>query len=394
MMRDSIVLRYRHDLSQKALPVGGLEDDGICRTASSTHGSASRSLEHKSMPLLISVITPVYNVDHDLFQACADSILSQSYERYEWLVIDDGSEPAYADWLDAYLGSVDKAVVFHIQNQGPSAARNVGLAEAHGDAVLFIDADDRAREGYFEHAVELMQSTNADIAMGCIVNVMGGSPLSRAATWNVSPQVFEGDSLTGFKRFSLARVSIRGSVKSLPGVSPYTLYPKLFKREVLDGLRFDEQISYAEDTLLNLAALERSSRVVATDEVWYERVINDASITHPTDPRVFESQLSGMRAYLDPMDRYHWNRSDVGMRFLQALLSMVRDCSLRNSLGRTCALTRELVSLVHEELSWIDAKQYDLSRGYRMRVFLVKARLVLPLVLLVKKTSAKTGYLR
>ena len=101
-----------------------------------------------------------------------------------------------------------------------------------------------------------------------------------------------------------------------------------------------------------------------------------------------------MRAYLDPMDRYHWNRSDVGMRFLQALLSMVRDCSLRNSLGRTCALTRELVSLVHEELSWIDAKQYDLSRGYRMRVFLVKARLVLPLVLLVQKTSAKTGYLR
>ena len=89
----------------------------------------------------ISVIIPVYNVEKWL-NKCIDSILNQSYENFEIILVNDGSTDKSKDICDKYSKEDNRVKVFDILNSGQSVARNIGLKEAKGDYILFIDSDD------------------------------------------------------------------------------------------------------------------------------------------------------------------------------------------------------------------------------------------------------------
>ena len=91
---------------------------------------------------MISVIVPVYNVKPYL-RKCLDSIVSQTYQDLEILVIDDGSTDGSGKICDEYKRD-QRVRVFHTENAGLSAARNLGLDKAHGEWIEFIDSDDCA----------------------------------------------------------------------------------------------------------------------------------------------------------------------------------------------------------------------------------------------------------
>ena len=85
----------------------------------------------------ISVIIPVYNVEKWL-NKCVDSILSQSYENFEVILVNDGSTDKSKDICDSYSKKDNRVRVLNIKNSGQSVARNIGLKEAKGDYILFI----------------------------------------------------------------------------------------------------------------------------------------------------------------------------------------------------------------------------------------------------------------
>lgn len=90
---------------------------------------------------MISVIVPMYNVELYL-RKCLDSIVNQTYKNIEILIIDDGSTDNSGMICDEYAQKDDRIKVFHTENQGLSSARNLGLDEATGDWVGFVDSDD------------------------------------------------------------------------------------------------------------------------------------------------------------------------------------------------------------------------------------------------------------
>lgn len=96
--------------------------------------------------LMVSVIVPVYNVEAYL-KECIDSILSQSYEKTEIILIDDGSKDSSGEICDAYAAQYNNVQVVHQENAGLAAARNVGIRCAKGDYLLFVDSDDYIAEG-------------------------------------------------------------------------------------------------------------------------------------------------------------------------------------------------------------------------------------------------------
>lgn len=98
---------------------------------------------------LISVIVPVYNAEKTLRQ-CVDSILGQDYRDFELLLIDDGSKDNSPAICDEYAAKDLRVKVFHKPNGGVSSARNLGIENAQGKWVTFIDADDYITEGYFD----------------------------------------------------------------------------------------------------------------------------------------------------------------------------------------------------------------------------------------------------
>ena len=90
---------------------------------------------------LVSIIVPVYNSAQYL-RKCIDSILAQSYTEFELLLINDGSEDHSGLICDDYAQSDNRIQVFHQENAGVSAARNLGLEKHTGEHFLFIDSDD------------------------------------------------------------------------------------------------------------------------------------------------------------------------------------------------------------------------------------------------------------
>ena len=110
----------------------------------------------------ISVIIPVYNVEKWL-NKCVDSILSQSYENFEVILVNDGSTDKSKDICDQYLKEDNRVKVFDILNSGQSVARNIGLKEAKGDYILFIDSDDYISDkAIIEKFINILDSNNYD----------------------------------------------------------------------------------------------------------------------------------------------------------------------------------------------------------------------------------------
>ena len=110
---------------------------------------------------MISLIIPVYNVEKYLRQ-CLDSIIEQTYRDLEILVIEDGSTDASGRICDEYERD-QRVRLFHTENRGLSAARNLGLEEAHGDYIAFLDSDDWLEANALETFHHIAQVTGADI---------------------------------------------------------------------------------------------------------------------------------------------------------------------------------------------------------------------------------------
>ena len=107
---------------------------------------------------LISVIIPCYNYGKFLIDA-VDSVLNQTYKQFEIIIINDGSTDE--DTI-SILNKIDnpKIRIFHISHSGPSISRNVGLKEATGEYIQFLDADDILHPEKFEMQINALKNTN------------------------------------------------------------------------------------------------------------------------------------------------------------------------------------------------------------------------------------------
>lgn len=111
---------------------------------------------------LISVIIPVYNVE-DYLRECIDSVLCQTYENFEIILVNDGSTDSSGKICDEYVEKDERVTVIHQKNGGLSVARNTGLSETNGEYVYFLDSDDYIAENTFETLVTIAEKDNSDI---------------------------------------------------------------------------------------------------------------------------------------------------------------------------------------------------------------------------------------
>lgn len=112
---------------------------------------------------LISVLVPVYNVDKYL-DRCITSILKQTYEKLEVVLIDDGSTDTSGVICDKYAQRDSRVKVVHQQNKGIAVTRNVAIEVSTGKYVAFIDSDDYVADDYIEYLYTLLIENEADFS--------------------------------------------------------------------------------------------------------------------------------------------------------------------------------------------------------------------------------------
>lgn len=113
----------------------------------------------------ISVIIPVYNVE-DYLERCVESVLRQTYKDYELILVDDGSEDSSGEICDFYSEKYDMIKVIHKENKGPSHTRNVGIDNALGGYVYFLDSDDYIISECLQILYDNILKYNAEISCG------------------------------------------------------------------------------------------------------------------------------------------------------------------------------------------------------------------------------------
>lgn len=119
---------------------------------------------------LISVIIPAYNAEETIVRAC-NSILTQSYDNVELVVVNDGSKDATAQIIDSIAQTDARVKCIHQHNQGVCKARNVGMDCATGDYVFFLDADDALAECCLKKMLSIAQENDADVITGCFKHI-------------------------------------------------------------------------------------------------------------------------------------------------------------------------------------------------------------------------------
>lgn len=113
----------------------------------------------------ISVIIPVYNVQ-DYIEKCIDSLILQTFNDYEIIIVNDGSTDSSIDKIKNLVEKNDNIYVIHKKNGGLSSARNEGLKYAQGEYVIFIDSDDYIEKDFLEKLYKEAKQYNLDIACG------------------------------------------------------------------------------------------------------------------------------------------------------------------------------------------------------------------------------------
>ena len=184
----------------------------------------------------ISIIIPVYNTEQYL-PRCIDSILSQSFTDYELLLIDDGSTDGSNALCDAYAEKDNRIRVFHKENGGVSSARNLGLKEAKGEWICFVDSDDELQPAGLQTMVDGI-SNEVDMVMAGYYELEGDSLQTDTTFFGGSGIIDQNKAL----------------LMMYPSADmPYMGYPwgKLYKRNLVleRNISFNEHIRIKEDTL-------------------------------------------------------------------------------------------------------------------------------------------------
>ena len=211
---------------------------------------------------MISIIIPVYNSVKYL-DRCLQSLLCQTYEDFELLLVDDGSIDGSSDLCDRYAEKDCRVRVFHKKNAGASSARNLGLCQAKGEWITFVDSDDWVHRDFLLKRYETAMKTNADVVY-CDLELIYKSHVEycRSADLNMDEET-----------------QVNSWILSRKTYSPILL----IKNEILkvNNLAYLEGLHFCEDFNLILKVLHFAKKVVKVPEaLYYYNKINEGSTMH------------------------------------------------------------------------------------------------------------------
>lgn len=201
----------------------------------------------------LSVIIPVYNTAKYLSK-CLDSLFMQNFSDFEVICVDDGSIDNSLEVLARYKD----VTVLKQNHKGSGVARNLGLQQAKGEYVLFVDSDDWLVDGAFEKLVHAVENLNSDIL------IFGGKIYSKGKLRRGSYSVNK------IPKKYLNRIFNKNEFKNEIFKFPSTAWTKLYKRNFLikNNIRFQE-IFVGQDQLFFIDSMLKSERIAVLEEDLY-----------------------------------------------------------------------------------------------------------------------------
>ena len=226
---------------------------------------------------LISVIVPVYNVEKYL-DACIKSIVNQTYQNLEIILVDDESPDNCPKMCDEWAKKDNRIKVIHKKNGGVSSARNLGIKNCIGSYIAFIDSDDWVEENYISSLYDAIINSNAQVAL-CSYNRVVGEHIEKVLitkkTIVVNPKEYLINTLNPQTGFGFCHM-------------------KLYESKCIKNISFNEELKIGEDALYNLMVSKEIKNAVITNNCIYNYRINSNSVVKRFDPEYITKFLKSM----------------------------------------------------------------------------------------------------
>ena len=229
---------------------------------------------------LVSVIVPVYNVGKYIDEALS-SLVNQTYQNLEILIIDDGSTDESGNICDKYAEADPRIKVFHQENAGVSAARNIGLDHMTGEIVAFLDPDDVFMPDAIKSMVRKKYDENADIVMGRYFETESEDSLIVPEGYSKKPSIIAG---AYDRAAALCAVNDRKI--------NHAVWNKIYSRKLWENVRFPIG-RFFEDVEAIFSVFDRCEKLFVLDELVYIYRSRPGSTMHSFDlPRIKDRIVS------------------------------------------------------------------------------------------------------
>lgn len=330
---------------------------------------------------LISVIVPVYN-GQDYLAGCIDSIENQTYENLEVIIINDGSTDRTPDVCEALRESYGNVRIIELKDEGVSAARNAGLAEAAGEFVTFADADDRLFPEMLRILYECIVTTQSDVA-GCKFVMWSSDQEWEKLTAADLPEteMQEADS----PQISTVKTDGRTVRAKVYDTDTYLreqllcgnsrCWSKLYRRQAVEKVSFMQHLTIGEDMLFLVQLLPYVEKLAETDYPGYGYYQNPSgTINRKFTPR-----------YMDQITCWQMAREEILCRdaSLDAQVTALWMMGIMLTAGKLAGLSarerhdsREYIGICRERLKEamkVPGAYERLSAGYRIKTAVFRA---------------------
>lgn len=243
--------------------------------------------------VLFSVIIPYYNTPIKVFQRTLESVIRQKTEDYELLVIDDGSEKHYSEYLDSLSGKFEKLQIIHQDQSGVSAARNKGILKARGTYVIFVDSDDVLSNQFLTDAKDYIESYNPDVIYGTICYAKESNDRVEPIDINsCQKEDYEAIRESFWQNNECAKLCTEEQIeevkKCLLDIWPREINYRVlgtpcaavYKTDIAKKALFRENVVINEDQLFNREILMNVHRVLLVPDCWYYYIQYPFSALH------------------------------------------------------------------------------------------------------------------
>lgn len=267
---------------------------------------------------LISIIVPVYEVEKYL-NTCIKSLVHQEYGNLEIILIDDGSKDKCSALCDEWARRDKRIRVFHTENYGVSHARNIGLDNATGEFISFVDPDDWCDVNMYSDMYSYIKSNKADIHVGGYIREYFDKSkidLSVGKPCNFSSQqaIHEMFSVVTIPRFT------------------WSLCDKLISHELIENTRFNQNLKLSEDQWFLWQLLKKAKRISYAPQLAYHYRMRKGSATHTLLRRENGTYLDVMQRIIeDSQDMDKETRHILKMKYWQIGIGLFKDIIISNN---------------------------------------------------------------
>lgn len=303
---------------------------------------------------LVSIIVPVYNVENYL-RKCLDSIINQTYQNIEIILVDDGSKDSSGKICDKYAKKDSRIKVIHKGNGGVSSARNNGLSIAKGEWLLFVDADDFLPEDAIGFYVKVVETEDVDMVLGSYVEC------------DEEGSIIKFDQKQFEQQMSILEC-LRLFYKSDTTLFQGYIWNRLMRRSIIlaNNLKFNESVYFKEDGLFAVQYMVNCSRpCFYSSVVVYHYYIHSNSSMREYNSNFSQKYLTNLDARilcLKSIEQKYEDKDIINkakysiLHFYHQILSRMDDEKIQNY-----GLRLSLINKVGSGLGWLYFLRFKLA---------------------------------